>query len=79
MIGESELWSQLTVFFANEILPTIKQDGGDVELIEIKDSILYIEFKGACIGCPFSLYTLILGIQTKVQERFPSIKKIVTV
>ncbi len=62
-----------------EIRPKIQLDGGDIELIDIKDSIIHIRFQGACVGCPFSLYTLILGIQQKIQEHFPSIKKVVPV
>lgn len=78
MHEDRDLLAKLNDFFAAEILPKIRLDGGDAEIVELKDFILYIQFKGACIGCPFSFYTLLLGIQAKVKEQFPFIQKVVT-
>ena len=68
---------RVTEALVTHVRPLVQQDGGDVELIKIEDGIVYIEFKGACIGCPFSFYTLTLGIEQTLKEHVPEIRKVV--
>ncbi|HEX2977815.1 MAG TPA: NifU family protein [Candidatus Babeliales bacterium] len=72
-----ELAQQVQKVIAEHIRPKIQLDGGDIELIDIKENIVHIKFQGACVGCPFSFYTLIGGIQATLQEHIPSIKKVI--
>jgi Fe-S cluster biogenesis protein NfuA len=54
--------------------PAIKEDGGDVELVEISSSgVVTIRFLGACIGCPSSSHTLHQGIERLLKERVPEV------
>jgi Fe-S cluster biogenesis protein NfuA len=45
------------------IRPAIRDDGGDVELVDIDGSCVRIRFHGACIACPSSEMTLRDGIE----------------
>ena len=42
--------------FTDELRPMLAADGGDVELVDLKEAggvwEVYIEYKGACLGCP---------------------------
>ena len=42
----------------NVIRPSLQADGGDVELVDVKDGIVSVRLKGACAGCPMSTMTL---------------------
>jgi len=74
---ESELFDQVQAIIQSQIRPKIQLDGGDIELIKIDQMIVHVKLKGACIGCPFSFYTLVGGVQKILQENIPSIKKVV--
>lgn len=75
---QSELSTQeKVVMFLQTILPDIQQDGGDLEFIKLEDSIVYIKFKGACVGCPFSFYTLTFGIEQRLKEAIPEISRVI--
>lgn len=49
------------------IRPTLKADGGDVELIDIKDNggsfDVYIKYKGECMSCSMNTTTTLAGIE----------------
>lgn len=54
--------------------PAIKEDGGDIELVEISDEgMVSIRFLGACISCPSSSHTLHQGIERLLKERVPEV------
>ena len=58
----------------NMIRPSVQDDGGDVELVEITtDGIARVRLHGACVGCPSSSMTLQIGIERNVRERVPEI------
>jgi len=64
----------------NEIRPSLQADGGDVELVEVKDDgIVRVRLKGACAGCMFSQMTLKNGIEKYIKERIPEIENVESV
>jgi Fe-S cluster biogenesis protein NfuA len=64
----------------NLIRPAIKQDGGDVELVDVtEEGIVKIRFHGACCGCPSANMTLYHGIRRVVGEKVPEVKQILAV
>lgn len=60
-----------------EIRPLILQDGGDIEFIGFDNGIVTIKFLGACVSCPYSIFTLKMGILDRLSEKFPEIKDVV--
>jgi Fe-S cluster biogenesis protein NfuA len=56
------------------IRPYIKEDGGDVRLVEVEDgSIAIIELLGKCVGCPMSEMTVRHGIEAHLRTAVPQI------
>lgn len=48
----------------DEIRPALRFDGGDVELVDIKeDGTVLVRMVGACSGCGMSVLTLKAGIE----------------
>ena len=53
------------------IRPGLQMDGGDVELVEVKDNVVYVRLMGACGGCPMSQLTLKEGIERYMKQELP--------
>jgi len=47
----------------------IKQDGGDVKLIDIVNGVVYVQLQGACVGCGSSGTTIKFGIEKEMKTR----------
>lgn len=60
----------------DEIRPALQADGGDVELVEVKDGIVKVRLKGACGGCPMSSMTLSMGVERAIKRVVPEVKKV---
>ena len=63
----------------NKIRPMLERDGGNVELVDVKDGIVSVRLKGACAGCPMSTMTLKKGIERFLKEKISSVKEVVAV
>jgi Fe-S cluster biogenesis protein NfuA len=62
------------------IRPAVQADGGDIELVDVKDDgVVHIRFHGACHGCPSSTMTLQMGIERNLREKLPEITRVVPV
>ncbi len=61
----------------NDVLDTIRPalmaDGGNVQLIEVKDGVVKLQLQGACHGCPMSQMTLKMGIERELKRQLPEI------
>ncbi len=61
----------------NLIRPSVQEDGGDLELIEVThDGVVRIRFHGACVGCPSSSLTLQVGIERNLKAHIPEISTV---
>ncbi len=63
----------------DQIRPALQADGGDVELVGVKDGIVSVKLTGACGGCPMATMTLKRGIERIIKEQVPEIKEVVAV
>jgi Fe-S cluster biogenesis protein NfuA len=54
-------------------------DGGNIELVEIKDDIMYVKLKGACRSCPMATLTLKNWVEKTLKSEIPEIKEVVAV
>jgi Fe-S cluster biogenesis protein NfuA len=62
-----------------KIRPMLKADGGDVELVDIKDGVVQVRLQGACSGCPMSQMTLKNGIERIIKQEVPEVKSVESV
>ena len=60
----------------NKIRPMLQADGGDVELIDVKDGVVTVRLQGACKGCPMSQMTLKNGIEKMLKKEIPEVKSV---
>ena len=59
-----------------EVRPQLQADGGDIELLDVKNGVAKVKLKGACNGCPMSAITLQYGVANCIKKRVPEIKKV---
>jgi len=50
-----------------KIRPTLALDGGGIELISIKNGIIFVQLQAACVGCASSGHTLKYGVERQIQ------------
>lgn len=63
----------------DKIRPSLRADGGDVELVDVEDNVVKVRLTGACGGCPMSQMTLKMGIERVLKKDLPEIKEVVAV
>ncbi len=62
-----------------KIRPSLRADGGDVELVDVQDGIATVRLTGACGSCPMSTMTLRMGVERVIKQEVPEIKELVAV
>ncbi len=63
----------------NEVRPSLQADGGDVELVGVKDGTVSVRLTGACGGCPMSTMTLKMGIERILKSKLPEVTEVISV
>jgi len=61
------------------IRPALMADGGDIELIDVKENKVYVRLTGACHGCPSAAMTLQYGVERLLKEELPDLEALVSV
>lgn len=62
----------------NEIRPILQRDGGDIELVDVKETgQVLVKLRGACSGCPGAAMTLKLGVERLLKEKVPGVTEVV--
>ena len=51
----------------DKVRPSLALDGGDISFIKVKNSKIYVQLKGACIGCASSDSTLKYGVERQIR------------
>jgi Fe-S cluster biogenesis protein NfuA len=54
----------------------LQRDGGDIELVDVKDNVVYVKLKGACGTCPMSTLTLKNWVEANLKKEIPEISAV---
>ena len=59
------------------VRPMLQQDGGDIEIVDVKDTLIYCRLAGACAGCAGAAQTLRMMVEGTLKDNVdPRIKVI---
>ena len=61
----------------DEINPAIASHGGQIVLLDLQGSKVYIQMMGGCQGCAMSTATLRQGVEVAIKDKFPEITDII--
>lgn len=50
------------------VRPLLRRDGGDLELVDIKDTLVYCRLTGACAGCSGASFTMKLTVEQVLKD-----------
>lgn len=61
------------------VRPMLQKDGGDLELVDIKEQLVYLRLVGACVGCAGAGMTLKLMVEQTLKERVDERIRVISV
>jgi Fe-S cluster biogenesis protein NfuA len=64
-----------------EVRPMLQADGGDLDLVSVDEERGRVEvhLKGACSTCAASIYTMAMGVETRLKAEVPAVQEVVNV
>ncbi len=61
----------------DSVRPYLLADGGDVELIRVTDDgFVEVKLTGSCVSCPMSRMTLRAGVERRLLNDIPEIRRV---
>jgi Fe-S cluster biogenesis protein NfuA len=66
--SDEDLQEPVSNLIDTKIAPMMAQDGGAIELMQIKDGRIFVQLKGACNGCAASGSTLKYIVEKNLKE-----------
>ncbi len=64
-----QIYRQLEKVLNETVRPVLQRDGGDIELVDIKDWKVYCSLRGRCAGCMGSTRTLQLIVERSLKDQ----------
>ncbi|MFZ5862059.1 MAG: NifU family protein [Nitrospirota bacterium] len=74
---DSDLARRISAVFDQTINPGLAQHGGRVRLVDLQDTVAYVEMSGGCQGCSMATKTLRDGIMRVLSHEFPELTGVV--
>ena len=66
---DEDLQQPVSELIKTKIAPMMAQDGGAIELMQIKDGRVFVQLKGACNGCASSATGTLYAIESTLKEK----------
>ncbi len=76
---KSPLAEKVHSVIEKKINPGVASHGGEVSLVDLKDSTVYVRLGGGCQGCGMAGVTLRDGVITTIKEEVPEVEEVVDV
>jgi len=73
---ELEMKDKVQQLLDESINPAVANHGGYVQLIDVKDNVVYIQMGGGCQGCGMADVTLKAGIERMIKEEIPEVAEV---
>jgi Fe-S cluster biogenesis protein NfuA len=54
----------------------LKAEGGDIELVDIRGTVVYVRLMGACGTCPMSELTMKNWVESNLKNELPEITSV---
>ena len=77
--SDEDLLDPVKNIISKKISPMLARDGGAIELLDIKNAKVYIQLKGACVGCSASGSTLKFIVEKELKSAIHPDLKIINV
>ncbi|NOZ24721.1 MAG: NifU family protein [Nitrospirae bacterium] len=54
----------------------LHKEGGDIEIVEIKDTVVYVRLKGQCSSCMMAGLTMKNWVEKTLREEVPEVTEV---
>jgi Fe-S cluster biogenesis protein NfuA len=69
-----EVKARVARVLADDIRPALQMDGGDIELLDIAEGVVWVRLRGTCSGCPSAVMAVVMGIEQELRRRVPEVE-----
>ena len=76
-VWDDPLAAEIQALIDSQINPGVASHGGYVELLDVKDSRVFVRMGGGCQGCGMASVTLKQGVEVLIKQQFPQIEAVV--
>ena len=69
-------YQEIETILENYVRPDLRGHNGNIQLVDIKDSIAYVKLIGGCSGCPAAKYTLESVVKETVLKHTDTVRDV---
>ena len=73
---EKELFVEIQNLLNDEMNPMVAAHGGFIEVVDVKETDIFVHMGGGCQGCGMAAMTLRQGVETLIRQKVPRVKNI---
>lgn len=77
--SEKQIHSAVSDLLEREINPQVASHGGRIDVVDVKDTTVYLSLSGGCQGCSSANATLKQGVERAIFEHVPLVSKVVDI
>ena len=59
-----------------EIAPALLLAGNGIDVLDVSDGIAQVRLTGVCAGCPATIMTVIMSLESELRKRVPEVEVI---
>lgn len=74
-----ELAERVARLIETQVNPAVASHGGHVTLVDVRDSVVFVQLAGGCQGCGMATVTLKQGIERLIKELIPEVTDVIDV
>ena len=74
---DPELGRKVKELIENRINVAVASHGGRIQLVDVKEGVVYIRMEGGCQGCGMANVTLTQGVEALLKQELADVKKVV--
>ena len=71
-----EIRDKVQELLDSAVNPAVAGHGGYIQLIDVKDSVVYLQMGGGCQGCGMADVTLKAGVERMIREEIPEVAEV---
>lgn len=75
-VAKSGLAAKVQLLLDGQVNPSIASHGGQINLVEVQGTEIFMEMTGGCQGCAMSRMTLRQGVERMIREHLPEVTAI---
>jgi Fe-S cluster biogenesis protein NfuA len=70
----SDLKERVRRVLNEEVRPALHLDGGDIEVLDVRDGVVQVRLSAVCGGCPSTILAVVMGIEQELRQRVPEVE-----